>query len=472
VGFKLILLRKEMWNFLIGICAVGAAPLADLVTNLPGLSQQPAFKHYSGYLKGENGTKLHYWFVESQSSPASDPVQLWMNGGPGCSSLDGMLQEHGPFLVNHDGTALTVNDFSWNLKANVLYMEAPAGVGFSYTPGQTEYHTDDIITARNNYKALLYFFSVFPEFAGNEFFVSGESYGGIYVPSLTAAIIEGNQAGENPQINVKGFAIGNGLLSYELNDNSLIPYTYYHGFIGADLWSELTSTCKGNYHTPPNSQCQQAVDQAMNVVYNGGLNFYGWNSDCVANKQDPRVQISRSHLFRNFSPKSVTHPALKQEMRPQRVGEDVPCIWSSNLDTYLNNPDVRTALHIDPEDTRMWSICKGEADGLYYTRVFNDSTVLFPVLLQHTRGLIYNGDTDMACNYLGDEWAVDRMDLQPLAARRSWSVKGQVSGFVSVYPNLTYTTVKACGHMVPQPGLGNPSFALHMIQAFLADAPL
>jgi len=445
--------------------AVSAAH-PDQVTNLPGLTTQPSFKHYSGYLKGLNGTKLHYWFVESQNDPSNDPVLMWMNGGPGCSSMDGMLQEHGPFLVNHAGTGLEMNNYSWNLKANVLYLEAPAGVGFSYSPGQTQYYADDVTTAYNNYRALLVFFQEYPEFSTNDFYISGESYGGIYVPTLTTQVIAGNSDPAMAYINLKGFAIGNGLLSYQLNDNSLIPYAYYHGFIGEQLWNEL-KVCNGEYHTPSTSQCEQAVNQVMNVVYNDGLNFYGWNSDCEKNS-DPRIVISRSHMYRKFLPH--TPPATPSNKT--KLQSDVPCIWSSNLDTYLNTPEVRTAIHIDPEDKRVWSICKGEEDGLHYTRQINDSYTLLPNMLKSARGLVYNGDTDMACNYLGDEWAVDRLKLRSTEDRRTWHVGGQVAGFVQTYANLSYTTVKGCGHMVPQPGIGNPSFALHMIQTFLAGEPL
>lgn len=437
----------------------------DQITNLPGLAKQPTFKHYSGYLKGLNNTKLHYWFVESQSNPLKDPVQLWMNGGPGCSSLDGMLQEHGPFLVNHDGTMLEENTFSWNLHANVLYMEAPAGVGFSYTPGQTDYYANDITTAVNNYFALLSFFEMYPEFSTNEFFISGESYAGIYVPTLTTQVIQGNADPSNPYINLKGFIIGNGLLSYAMNDNSLIPYAYYHGFVGESLWNQL-KVCKGDFHNPSSSDCQDSVNVAMDIVYNKGLNFYGWNSDCEANAVDPRVIISKSHMYRNFI--NHTTPAA----RSPALKSDVPCIWSSNMDTYLNNPAVRTALHIDPADTRRWSICKGEDDGLHYTRILNESWPLFPEMMTATRGLVYNGDTDMACNYLGDEWAVDSLNLSQTEERRTWLVGGQVAGFVQNYPNLTYATVKGCGHMVPQPGLGNPAFALHMIENFRSGKAL
>ena len=76
----------------------------DLITNLPGLTFATNYSQYSGYLSLQNGHNLHYWFVESQNDPSTDPLVLWLNGGPGCSSLDGLLYELGPFHVYPNGT--------------------------------------------------------------------------------------------------------------------------------------------------------------------------------------------------------------------------------------------------------------------------------------------------------------------------------------------------------------------------------
>ena len=78
---------------------------------------------YSGYLDLEsNTTHMHYFFFPSQNSPSTDPILIWFNGGPGCSSLLGALYEHGPFILNDAFGALINNQWSWNKKANVLYI--------------------------------------------------------------------------------------------------------------------------------------------------------------------------------------------------------------------------------------------------------------------------------------------------------------------------------------------------------------
>lgn len=113
-----------------------ALPMAtnpDEIDSLPGLKAKVSFKQYAGYLSTGTSKHLHYWFVESQRSPKDDPVVLWLNGGPGCSSLDGLLYEQGPFRVSDDASSLELNDYAWNKLANVLY--APLTLRARFTLG-------------------------------------------------------------------------------------------------------------------------------------------------------------------------------------------------------------------------------------------------------------------------------------------------------------------------------------------------
>ena len=78
----------------------------------------------------------------------------------------------------------------------------------------------------DNFLALKDFFVKFPEFVKNEFFITGESYGGIYVPTLSVRVLA------DSNINFKGMAIGNGISDFDTNENSLLYFAYYHGLIG------------------------------------------------------------------------------------------------------------------------------------------------------------------------------------------------------------------------------------------------
>lgn len=150
---------------------------------IPGYTEH---KWYSGYLDFDTG-KFHYVFFDSQKDPDNDPLVLWLNGGPGCSSLIGMVYENGPFVFKEGTSSFEVNPYAWNMKANLLYITSPGGVGFSESKRGIK--SDDGTTAEDNYKALLAFFAKFPNMKKNDLYLTGESYAGIYVPYLAYKIL-------------------------------------------------------------------------------------------------------------------------------------------------------------------------------------------------------------------------------------------------------------------------------------------
>ena len=101
--------------------------------------------------------------VLSQNEPTKDPIIVWFNGGPGCSSLLGFAQEHGPYAMEDNTTTFHKNDWSWNMKANVFYIESPAGVGFSICKDQNECKFDDDNSATDNLAVLIALLQEFPE---------------------------------------------------------------------------------------------------------------------------------------------------------------------------------------------------------------------------------------------------------------------------------------------------------------------
>ncbi|KAK6020966.1 serine carboxypeptidase, partial [Ostertagia ostertagi] len=123
-------------------------------------------------------------FVESQNNATTDPIVLWLSGGPGCSGVASLLTEWGPFMTNDDGATLKTNPYSWNKYASVLTMDAPSGVGYSYTADGKIATDDDQMTttpqvAKENWKFLVAFFKEFPQYRKNDFYIVGESYGGL-----------------------------------------------------------------------------------------------------------------------------------------------------------------------------------------------------------------------------------------------------------------------------------------------------
>lgn len=434
----------------------------DEVTDLPGMKFKPNYRQWSGYLQGRPGKFLHYWFVTSQRDPVKDPLVLWLNGGPGCSSLDGFLSENGPFHVNSDGATLYQNPFSWNKIANVLYLESPAGVGYSYSDDQ-KYATDDNQVAEDNYQALQSFFAKFPNFTQNEFFIFGESYGGIYAPTLSLRVATGTA-----KINFKGFSVGNGLSSFNLNDQTLIYFGYYHGLFGEDLWRDLNINCcekgKCNFYNSSSDKCQILVNVAFNIVYNSGLNEYALYLDCVGGRRFHRgYEKTMSHLFKNYKKPSHTHKFPAWKTPP--LSEVPPCIDSRAQSKWLNRGNVRKALHI-VDILPPWDLCSDTVGETYVNLYPTVKDVYQKLLSLGLRALVYNGDTDMACNFLGDQWFVEDLGLQPTTKYQSWRHEGQIAGFYQQFGNITFLTVKGAGHMVPQ---WAPGPAFHMFQSFLTN---
>jgi cathepsin A (carboxypeptidase C) len=461
----------------------------DFVTSLPGLTDKPEFKHYSGYLDATEGRKLHYWFIESERSPGEDPLVLWMNGGPGCSSLAGLLTEQGPWRVNKtNNQQLYSNPHRWNQVANVIFLEAPAGVGFSYKDNDEDYSTDDDQVAKDNHVAIVNFFAKFPQFKTNPFFVTGESYGGIYVPTLATRILR-----LSPEINLQGFAIGNGYLDRVKLADSLLLFGYFHGVYGKTTWNALLKGCcsnatteKFNYLDPskpngcsfvsnPSKACRAAIDTASEAIRSNDINIYNLYQEC----DFPSGQLNTIHerlLMKNASfipvhsrehhDRKIILKTLGIEQSPMVLNalkDSPPCVDDSYVARYLNQKSVRSALHV-PSHVRDWEICSTEVEVSYTTKYETMKPQILELLRAGKRGLIYNGDVDMACNFLGDEWFVDDLGLNLVSDYKEWHIENQVGGYVKHFENLVFATVKGSGHMVPG---DKPAAALALIVGFL-----
>lgn len=211
-----------------------AQPAEDKFTSLPNFNESMITTNsYSGYLDVSATKKLHYMFLESQNDPATDPVIMWFNGGPGCSSMLGAFQELGPYLVDPElNPNYQVNPYSWNRNASMLFVESPAGVGFSIANLTSDKSTNDMRQSQDAMVALLDWFSKFPDYKNHSWFVSGESYGGIYVPYMSWQIyqhnVQHNVTGESHLINLKGFMVGNGATDWDFDVSPSFPETVYN----------------------------------------------------------------------------------------------------------------------------------------------------------------------------------------------------------------------------------------------------
>lgn len=183
------------------------ATLADIC---PG-----ATSGYTGYL---NSGSKHFYFAyfESRSDPKVDPLVLWLNGGPGCSSMTGLLMELGPCIVNEDGESARENPHSWINAASVFFLDQPIGVGFSYSTNDS-YHGGEggtFAASEDIYAFMKLWYKAFPEAKSLPFSIAGESYGGHYIPVFAEHINAMNEvSGLDDQIPLESVLIGNGIFS-------------------------------------------------------------------------------------------------------------------------------------------------------------------------------------------------------------------------------------------------------------------
>ncbi|KAG6487787.1 hypothetical protein ZIOFF_056394 [Zingiber officinale] len=222
----------------------------DKVVRLPGQPEGVNFDQYAGYVTVDraNGWALFYYFVEAAENSGSKPIVLWLNGGPGCSSLGyGAMEELGSFRVMSDGKTLYRNPYAWNKVANVLFLESPAGVGFSYSNTTSDYaRSGDRRTATDALVFLINWFKRFPEYKGRDFFITGESYAGNYVPQLAHAILNN----KDRLINLKGITIGNTVINKETDSKGTFDYFWTHALIVDETIRAIHKFCNFSSDAP------------------------------------------------------------------------------------------------------------------------------------------------------------------------------------------------------------------------------
>uniref|UniRef100_A0A673GZT9 Probable serine carboxypeptidase CPVL n=1 Tax=Sinocyclocheilus rhinocerous TaxID=307959 RepID=A0A673GZT9_9TELE len=199
----------------------------SLVGPLPGAN----VKSYSGYLTVNKtyNSNLFFWFFPAQERPETAPVLLWLQGGPGGTSMFGLFVEHGPYFV-HKNLTLGYRDFPWTSRYSVLYIDNPVGTGWSFTEDDRGFAQNQDDVGRDLYSALIQFFQIFSEFQSNPFYATGESYAGKYVPAIGYYIHKNNPSAK-VKINFKGVAIGDGLCDPELVNENLASANHLHSAI-------------------------------------------------------------------------------------------------------------------------------------------------------------------------------------------------------------------------------------------------
>ncbi|KAK1398068.1 Carboxypeptidase [Heracleum sosnowskyi] len=461
---------------LLTLALTQSAPEGALIKQLPGLNVNLPSKHYSGYvpISEINGKKLFYYFVVSERNPSEDPVVLFLEGGYGCSGMAAFVHQHGPVSfekVKPRGSMpkLHLNEYSWSKVSNIIYLDSPAGAGYSYSGNESDYSTGDKQTASDTHIFLLEWFKLYPEFLRNPFYIAGESYGGVYTPTLASELVKGIDANVKPKINFKGYMVGNGKTNTEIDDNSVMSFAHGMGLISDDLYQELVAECNGTYFDTVKATCKSKVDKALLVLED--VNELNILEPCNRGPED-KITISTALLPESFRELGITKRPIPVRKRMlgrtlplrSRVRDGIIRTWPQLLQrdkikckpddevatTWLNNEAVREALHAENESVAgKWMICT-ELDYV------SDSGSMIRYHKQLTslglRALIYSGDHDMLVPFTGTQAWTRSIGYKIVDEWRAWYVDDhQVAGYIQGYDNdFTFLTIKGAGHTAPR----------------------
>mmetsp|Transcript_15495 Transcript_15495/g.31927 ORF Transcript_15495/g.31927 Transcript_15495/m.31927 type:complete len:491 (-) Transcript_15495:89-1561(-) len=449
---------------LMAYVALGA-PAEDLVPALPGYGELP-FNLYSGFLRYTlAGRQVNTHYLLSQQIKGEypeDKLIFWSNGGPGASSLFGFMTEVGPFSLNSDSLnteeflttgvpTVYPNENSWSQLGDLLIFEAPAPVGFSYCgedvagPGTECGDWTDELAAENNLLALQAFYDKFPELKKKDLFLSGESYAGVYIPTMARAIIENDDS-----INLKGFAVGDACTGTEVlcgSDGDFGPwwdltFMYGHGQMSTKSYDKIKKACGGE-------------DTLKHPAANGGL-----SDECNAELDNMKDEIGGYYEYALYDDCTYENGLLKGAARPQHTEwrgalNDYVCGGGDAMEIYANVTEVRDAFHVS-QDSYFFSGDDGV--GFVYNLTeknlmpFYKDVAVGKYKDKGVRVMVYNGDTDPGINsFVAQNWT-SSLGLEEEQPWRPWTLDScaRMGGYVTRYEgDFDFLTIRGAGHMTP-----------------------
>ncbi|CED82787.1 serine carboxypeptidase [Phaffia rhodozyma] len=426
-------------------------------------------KQYSGYLDIGTDKHLWFWFFESRNKPKKDPLVLWLNGhGPGCSSSTGLLFELGPCSIQKNGTI--TNPYSWTESANVLFLDQPINVGFSYS--DRDKVSTSPAAAEDVFAFLTMFIARYQDYKDLDFHISGESYAGTYLPNIASVIHRNAKALRSlgaeaplPALKFTSILIGNGLTDPLVQMGTGV-YDY---------------ACESKYAVfdKDSQQCRSIAAKAptcaklIQSCYNTNSRF-----TCV-----PAGLYCWSSLYADFQ-KLGLNPYDVRKTCDKSPEKDGPLCYPQMgwVETYLNEAEIKRQLGV-PKDLEFKS-CNMQVNQAFMSQGdgMHNSAALLPELLEDgIRLLIYAGETDFI--YIGNLQWLEALDspfkvefnqakLSPYVViggkKKMGSVKvAGAQGFTA--GNLAFVSIEQAGHMVP---FDQPEVALDLFSRWLHNVPL
>ncbi|KAE8352137.1 Alpha/Beta hydrolase protein [Aspergillus coremiiformis] len=294
---------------------------------------------YAGLLPNTpaGSSSLFFWFFPSQNAKADDEITVWLNGGPGCSSLDGLLQENGPFLWQPGTYKPIRNPYSWTNLTNMVYIDQPARTGFS--PGPSTVNNEEGVAAQ--FKSWFKHFVDTFGLHDRKVYLTGESYAGQYIPYIASAMLDED---DTKYFNVKGIQINDP----SMNHDSVMTYAPAVSHLNhfANVFS-LNDTFMANANARA-EKCgfKQFLDEALTypppkdfpVLPEVTVECAIWH-DIVAAAYNVNPCFNIYHL-------TDYCPYLWSEMGFPSLG--------GGPNDYFNRTDVQKAIHAPPTD---YSVC-------------------------------------------------------------------------------------------------------------------
>jgi vitellogenic carboxypeptidase-like protein len=389
-------------------------------------------KSYSGYFTVDKqfDSNLFFWFFPAEEDYEDAPVLLWLQGGPGASSLYAIFEENGPFILK---SKLELNPHTWTKSHSVIYIDNPVQTGYSFT--NDGFAKNETKVGEDLYEALRQFFTLFPELQTNDFFVTGESYGGKYVPAASYTILKKNPTA-SLKINLKGMAIGNGLCDPE-NQLKYADYLYQIGLVdtsGKEQIEVLENEIIAAIHDKDFNEAFKLFDDLLNGDLNGG-----------------------NTLFKNLTGYSFYFNYLHNE-NPESNSIDM------SYSEFLQTSEVRKAIHVGD----LVYNSGVEVEQHLKEDLMQSVAPWITELLSNIRVLFYNGQLDIIVAYPLTENFLKKLDFDAAeeyktAVRRKWYVGNELAGYIKQAGNLTEIIVRNAGHMVPG---DQPEVALELITKF------
>eukprot|EP01035_Chromulina_nebulosa_P021146 gene21146-27398_t len=408
---------------------------------------------YAGLISIDDNanSKLFYWLFESSKNASSDPIILWINGGPGCSSMDGLFLEIGPLRLDGIGSnQIKLNPYSWHNAANLLFLDQPVGTGLSYTMSRSGYPTNDKQVNDHFIAFLQGFFNLHQRFTSldnssgkhvtRQLIIAGESHAGHYIPSLVNQILNNNKLSTNAlYIDIKGIVLGNPWID---------PFHQYSASTIAHGLG-LISMGQRNYLESTELTCQNALKEGR---YNARICF-SLLDDIVDSSA-----VSGAKRVLLYDARKFVHNA------------NIFPPGHNAVENYLNQPSVRQAIHATTTPHKYVECADNPYNALAHQDGKGVTRELAAVLdSKRVHVLVYAGQYDLICNHIGVELALHHLNW---SEAMSWQLSqpgvyvydGEPVGYIKSYENLKYLRIMNSGHMVP---MDQPIVSFDMIHRFV-----